>query len=409
MADIRKNYAELVLKRGVNLQPGQILVIDAAIWTSDFVHLISDEAFKLGAKDVVVHYADPDADKLRLKYAADDVLRDVPDWQVESQTMYGELNACFLRLDSNDPDGMSDVDPERLSMWKKAVSAPVEGLRLKRMSNDVAWSGVAVPNVRWARKVFPGRDDAEALEMLWRAVYKCCYVTEESGVAGWDAHVDEMQTNVRKINSLNVRKLHFKNGKGTDITLELCDGGVFAGGICHCPEPDGIVFAPNIPTEEILTTPHKNKVNGVVYNTLPLVYGGSIVDDFCLTFRDGLVVDWKCGRGADILAGILNTDAGTRRLGEIALVPFDSPINQLGVLFYDTLFDENASCHMALGAGYVDVIPGGDRSKEALIARGLNTSMLHVDFMFGSRDMCCTALTAEGDEVEIFRDGVFVI
>lgn len=147
----------------------------------------------------------------------------------------------------------------------------------------------------------------------------------------------------------------------------------------------------------------------MVYNTLPLVYGGSIIDDFCLTFKDGVVVDWKCGKGADLLAGILDTDEGTRRLGEVALVPYDSPINQLGVLFYDTLFDENASCHLALGAGYVDVVPGGDRSTPALIARGLNTSMLHVDFMFGSSDMRCTACTADGRQVEIFRDGLFVV
>lgn len=409
MSRIRQNYARLVLTRGVNLQPGQILVIDAPVWTSEFVHLVSEEAFRLGAKDVVIHYADPDADRLRLLHADEETLCDVPRWQVESQTLYGEKNACFLRLDSNDPDGMAGVDPARLSLWKKAVSAPLEGLRLKRMSNDLAWSGVPAPNARWAKKVFPAMGEPEALEALWQAVYRCCYVSEESAEAGWDAHVEEMQRNVRKINALGVRSLRFQNGKGTDLTLELCDGGVFAGGICHCPEPDGIVFAPNIPTEEILTTPHRDKVNGVVYNTLPLVYGGSIIDDFCLTFRDGVVVDWRCGQGAEVLAGILDTDAGTRRLGEVALVPFDSPINQLGVLFYDTLFDENASCHLALGAGYVDVIPGGDRSKEALVARGLNTSMLHVDFMFGSRDMRCTARDADGREVEIFRDGLFVI
>ena len=409
MADIRENYARLVLTRGVNLQKGQILVIDAPIWTSAFVHLLSEQAYRLGAQDVVIHYADPDAERIRLRYASDEVLCDLPRWQIERQTIYGEKGACFLRLDSQDPDGMAGVDPAKLSLWKKATSAPLAALRLKKMSNDLAWSGVPVPNPRWAKKVFPALGEDAALEALWQAVYRCCYVGEESAETGWDAHVDEMQRNVRKMNALGIRALHFQNQKGTDLTLELCDGAVFAGGICHCPEPDGIVFAPNIPTEEILSTPHRDKVNGVVYNTLPLVYGGSIIDDFCLTFRDGVVVDWHCGKGADLLAGILGTDEGTRRLGEVALVPYDSPINQLGVLFYDTLFDENASCHLALGAGYVDVVPGGDRSTEALVKRGLNTSMLHVDFMFGSRDMHCTARTADGREAEIFRDGLFVI
>ena len=192
MATIRENYARLVLTRGVNLQKDQILVIDAPIWTSDFVHLLLEEAYKLGAKDVVIHYADPDAERIRLQHASDETLCDVPRWQVESQTIYGEQNACFLRLDSQDPDGMNGVDPAKLSLWKKATSAPLAALRLKKMSNDLAWSGVPVPNPRWAKKVFPDLAADAALEALWQAVYRCCYVGEEKAEAGWDAHVDEM-------------------------------------------------------------------------------------------------------------------------------------------------------------------------------------------------------------------------
>lgn len=267
---------------------------------------------------------------------------------------------------------------------------------MKRMANDLSWSAVCIPNPEWASQVYPDKAPEEAVAALWDAIYRCCYVTQESGTAGWDRHIEKMLDNVRKLNALDIRTLHLKNAKGTDITLDLCEEGVFAGGICHCPEPDGILFAPNIPTEEILTTPHRFSANGTVYNTLPLVYNDTIIDDFHLTFKDGVVVDWACGKNAEVLAGILNTDEGSRRLGEIALVPYDSPIRRSGVLFYNTLFDENASCHMALGAGYIDVLHGKDRRTEALVAQGLNLSSLHVDFMFGSADMCCTATTADG-------------
>ena len=218
-----------------------------------------------------------------------------------------------------------------------------------------------------------------------------------------------MRQNVDKINRLSVRRLHFTNTLGTDLSLELCDDAVFTGGICHCPEPDGELFAPNIPTEEILSTPHREKVNGVVYSSMPFVHAGNIIDGMRLVFRDGRVVEYSAETGEDVLKGILETDKGARYLGEVALVPFDSPINRMGILFYNTLFDENASCHLALGAGYSDMILGEDRSIEALECKGLNTSAIHVDFMFGTADMSCTATAEDGSQIQIFRDGKFCI
>lgn len=406
---IMVNYAQLALRCGVNIQKGQTLVITGPIWTADFAHLLMEEAYKLGAKDVIIQYDDPVADRLRLLYADEETLRDVPRWMAECQTVYGDRGAAFMRLSSAKPGMLDGVDASRMSIRQRALNAPVMDLKLKRMANDLSWTAVAVPNEEWAKQVYPQLGEKEALAALWQAVYDCCYVTEESAVDGWNAHMDDMQRTVRKLNDMKPRKIHLKNGLGTDLHLEMCEDGVFAGGIAHCPEPDGIVFAPNIPTEEILTTPHRFSANGTVQSTLPLVYNGSIVDNFRLTFKDGVVTEWTCETGADILEGILNTDEGSRRLGEVALVPYDSPIRKTGVLFYNTLFDENASCHLALGQGYVDVMHGSDRSTEALVRQGLNVSLVHVDFMFGSGDMHCEIQTESGEWLDVFRDGLFVI
>lgn len=404
-----RNYALLALMRGVNVQKGQTLVISAPLWTADFAHMLMEEAYKLGAKDVIIHYDDPEADRLRLQYADEETLADVPRWMSECQTVYADRGAAFLRVSSSKPGMMDGVDAKKMSLRQRALNAPLMDMKMKKLANDLSWTVVCVPNEKWAKQVYPQLGEKEAVDTLWQAILDCCYVTDESGTDGWDAHIDDMQRTVKKLNAMKPRKIHLKNGIGTDLHLELCEEGVFAGGICHCPEPDGVLFAPNIPTEEILTTPHRFSANGTVVNTLPLVHNGSIVDNFRLTFKDGVVTDWSCETGAEILEGILDTDEGSRRLGEVALVPYDSPIRKTGVLFYNTLFDENASCHLALGAGYVDVLHGADRSTEALVRQGLNVSLVHVDFMFGSADMHCTIETESGETVDVFRDGVFVI
>ena len=407
--DIRiRRYVELTLMRGVNLQKGQILVIDTPLWTAEFCHLLMEEAYRMGAADVIIHYDDPEGERIRINMAPEESLTDVPRWMVERSTVYGDREAAFLRVISPKP-AQGPTDARRSGIRQRALKDPLRPLQMKRMANDLSWSAVAVPNPQWAGQVFPDLPQEEAVSALWEQVFACCYVTRESGVDGWDRHISEMLVRVDRLNALQVRSLHFQNGKGTDLVLRMCEEGVFAGGICHCPEPDGLLFAPNIPTEEILTTPHRFSAEGIVYNTLPLVYNGQIIDEFCLTFREGQVAKVKCGKGEDLLRSILETDEGSCRLGEVALVPYDSPIRKSGVLFYNTLFDENASCHLALGMGYLDVLHGRDRRTEALVAQGLNVSSLHVDFMFGSADMCCTAETSSGEQVVIFKDGVFQI
>ena len=403
-----ENYADLVLQRGVGLTAREILVIeDPTVTQKEILRILTKKAYELGAKDVVIHFADQELTKIRLENAAMETLSEMPDWWAESRRYYGDKKACFLRLIDESPNGLSSVSTDRIAAWKKAITEPLKDLAFRKKENLVKWSALALPGKEWAKLVFPNASEEEAVEKLWNAIFDACYVTEESGIDGWDKHIDEMWENVKKINALNIRSLHFTNSLGTDITMDICDDRIFTGGICHCPELDGEVFAPNIPTEEILATPHKLKVNGEVYSSMPFVHAGNIVDGLYLKFKEGLVVDYDAKLGKDIVKGILETDEGSRRIGEIALVPFDSPIRKSGVLFYNTLFDENASCHIALGAGYSDVIMGEDRSSEALEAKGLNLSALHVDFMFGTEDMRCKATCADGREVEIFKDGSF--
>lgn len=405
-----ENYAELILKRGIGLTEGQTIVIEETSVTAiDFLRIIARKAYELGAKDVIIHFADQELTKIRLEHADMDTIADVPDWWIESRTSYAEQGACYLRLNNDSPDKLMSISKEKLAAWKTATTVPLKELAFVKKDNRVKWSASALAGKEWAEKVFPDLKGEDAIDALWEAIFKACYVTEESGTAGWDRHVDEMQANVKKINALGVRKLHFTNALGTDISMELCDDAIFAGGICHCPEPDGELFAPNIPTEEILSTPKRTSVNGVVYSAMPFIYSGNIIDGMRLEFKDGKVVNYSAEVGEDVLKGILETDKGSSYLGEVALVPYDSPINQMNILFYNTLFDENAACHLALGAGYTDMIMGEDRSIEALEKKGLNSSAVHVDFMFGTEDLDCEATCADGKKIQIFRHGKFCV
>ena len=406
---LMENYAELILKRGVGIRKGQLLLIEeASVSSIEFIRILSKKAFDMGARDVVPLFFDQELTKIRLQNASDKVISEVPEWMIEARVSYKDSDACYLRIIDESPDGLKEVDGKKLSLWKQSTLEPLKALGIIKKENLVKWSASAVAGKEWANKVFPNKSDADAVDSLWEAIFKCCYITEDSGTDGWDKHINNMRETVDKINALKVRKLLFKNSLGTNLSIELCDDAIFTGGICHCPEPDGELFAPNIPTEEILSTPHKYKVNGTVYSSMPFVYSGKIIDGMKLTFENGKVSAYSAKVGEDVLKGILEIDEGANYLGEVALVPFDSPINQLGVLFYNTLFDENASCHLALGAGYSDMIMGKDRSIDALRGKGLNSSSVHVDFMFGTADMACFATGENGKTTQIIENGSFV-
>jgi len=405
-----KTYAELIIKRGVGLTSGDILVIEeASVSAVEFIRVLTKVAFENGAKDVIVHLDDSELTKIRLENASLSTLADVPKWWVESRTMYMDRHACYLRLIDEAPDVYADVDKDKLAAWKSATSLPLKQLGFVKKDNKVKWSALALPGKKWAMKVYPGIPEQEAVGKLWDAILKACYIDENRGITGWDEHVENMQVKVKEINSLKLKSLIFRNSLGTSISMDLCSDAIFAGGICHCPEPDGDLFAPNIPTEEILTTPDRRTASGVVYSSMPFVYAGNIVDGVRLEFYQGRVVDYSAKIGEDVLTKIVEMDEGSCRLGEVALVPQSSPINQMKTLFYNTLFDENAACHMALGAGYTDMILGEDRSEEALREKGLNSSSIHVDFMFGTADLSCTGVAENGNRIQIFEGGEFCI
>ena len=275
------------------------------------------------------------------------------------------------------------------------------------MNDRVQWCVAAVPAPSWAAKVFPGIPVEEAMEKLWALIFDVCRVSTGDPVSAWKAHVAEGRRHRDQLNAWNLDHIHMTSSNGTDLTVGLADDATWEG--ASSKAENGTDFIANVPTEEVFCAPHRERVNGIVYGTKPYVYNGQLIEGWHVTFKDGKVVEHGAEKNASLLAELLSTDENSNRIGEIALVPASSPINRSGVLFFNTLFDENASCHMALGAGYIDVLHGKDRRTEALVAQGLNLSSLHVDFMFGSADMCCTATTADGREVPIFRDGVFVI
>ncbi|WP_459129453.1 aminopeptidase [Guggenheimella bovis] len=403
-----ENYADLILRRGVGLLKGDTLVVEeTSVSAIEFLRILTKRAYELGARDVIIHFSDQELTRLRLQNASLDTLKNMDQWWVDSRVTYGKPNSCFLRLNNDDPSGLSMVQKDRLDAWNKAKTEPLKDLNFMKKDNLFKWSASVIPGAEWAQRVYPDDSSEVAQEKLWENILDACYVTEESSTKGWDKHIQEMLENVHKLNQLKIKSLHFTNSLGTDLHLDLCEDAVFAGGICHSPEPDGDLFAPNIPTEEILSTPHRNSANGVVYSSMPFVYSGNVIENMRLEFKDGVVIDYSAEKGQDVLRTLLETDEGSRRLGEVALVPSDSPIHKMGVLFFNTLLDENAACHLALGAGYTDVIRGNDRSFDALYAKGLNSSSVHVDFMFGTDDLNCDAVLQTGETVRIFKDGKF--
>ena len=407
MTGLMDNYADLIVRAGVNVQPGQLLVINAPIECAAFTRLLSEKAFNAGAGDVFVFWNDELLRKLRLERTDIAHLEDVPPWQGDARLYFvQEKGACVISIAANDPDLLKDVDPDKAAAEHKAVAAALKPYRRLMMSNQARWTVASVPTVGWATKVFPHLAGADAVEALQMAIYRACRADVDDPVAAWARHTAQMQARLERMNDYRFSALHYTSANGTDFTVGLADDHLWCGGIEY--DPQQIPFSANIPTEEIFTAPHKDRAEGIVKSTRPLLYNGILIEDLALTFKDGQVVDFAAGKSADTLGHLLDTDEGSRHLGEVALVPYDSPISNTGILFYNTLFDENAACHLALGEAYPTTIGGEDRSEEALQHKGLNTSLSHEDFMIGAPDTAIDGITTSGDRVAVFRDGNFV-
>ena len=399
-------FSELAIKTGVNLKENDTLVINSPIETAEFAKELAREAYKNGAKDVVVHYADQALTKIKLENSSIETISDVPAWLGESYNYYARIGACFISIAASDPDGLKGVSVEKIGASSKARSLALKEYYENSMSNKVRWCVLSYPTVAWAKKVFPNESDEVAVEKLWNAIASASRIDVEDPIKAWDLHNSDIQKRLDFLNDKIFESVNLSSSNGTDINIELPTNHYWAGG---CEESaSGVSFNANIPTEEVFTLPKKNGVNGIVYSSKPLSYSGNLIDNFSLTFKDGKVVDFSAETGYDVLKQMLESDEGSKYLGEVAFVPYDSPISNSKLIYFNTLFDENAACHLALGRAYPLIKGVESLSNEELEEAGVNNSIIHVDFMIGNEDFKIVGKTHNGEEISVFENGNWV-
>lgn len=401
----KRKYADLVVKKGVNIQPGQrlILMTNTDPECAEFARLVQQSAWDAGASDIMVHWSDTESGNIKLRNASLDVLGSVPEYAAKAMNDYADGNTVFVALltTSPPPEG---IDPEAVSTSVRARMAATKPMSDARMANIVRWNLVGIPTREWAGMVLPKLDSDTALAALWDAVLTTVRVDDGDPVANWDDHVRSSFQHRDRLNAERFTELHFKTALGTDLTVGLVDGYRFLA--TQETGADGIPFIANMPSEEIFSAPHRDRVNGTVVCSKPLFHNNVLIEGLKFTFVDGKVVDFSADAGAETVQRTLDTDEGARYLGEVALVPYDSAVNATGLLYYNTLFDENAACHLALGESYPETIEGGlEMDKDELKANGMNWSLEHVDFMFGTEDMSIVGTKQDGSKVDVFVDG----
>lgn len=397
-------YASLAVNIGVNIQNDNILVISSPIETAEFARLITEEAYKSGAKDVIVHYGDQKLTKIKLENSSLETISNIPEWQAESYNYYARQEACFISISASDPDGLKGVPVEKIGASQKARTSALKEYFDNSMSNKCRWCVLSVPTLSWAKKVFPKVSDDEAMESLWDVIFKTVRVDTENPVNAWKKHNAYLEEKIKFMNNNNFKSVHLKSANGTDLNIELPEGHIWAGG--SEGDVNGIPFNANIPTEEVFTLPKKTGVNGIVYSSKPLSYGGNLIDNFSITFKDGKAIDFTAETGYDVLKQMLESDEGAKYLGEVAFVPYNSPISNSKLIFFNTLFDENAACHLAFGRAYESCVKDADKySEEELEKIGVNNSVIHVDFMIGTSDLEITGINKNGEAIQIFSNG----
>ncbi|WP_226681493.1 aminopeptidase [Sutcliffiella horikoshii] len=406
MSNLQKTmekYAELSVKVGVNVQKGQTLIVNADIATAPFVRLVTKKAYEAGAKLVQIEWTDEQVTRIRYDKAPNESFEYFPTWRAEMLEKAYEEGAAMLAITSVNPDLLKGVDASKIANLQKAAGEATKGYRKMVMADKISWSIVAVPSKGWSAKVFPDLTEQEQEEKLWEAIFHATRANLEDPVQAWMDHKEKLSEKVEFLNEKKFKSLHYK-AEGTDLTIELAEKHVWIG-----PESineNGVAFIANMPTEEVFTTPLKTGVNGTVRSSKPLNYGGNMIDNFSITFENGKIVSFEAEEGYETLQKLIETDEGSHYLGEVALVPHDSPISNTNLIFYNTLFDENASHHLAIGNAYSFALEGGKQmSEEELEAAGANSSITHVDFMIGSSDMDIDGITKDGERVPLFRQG----
>ena len=395
--------AEVAVRTGVNLGEGQELVITAPIEALPLVRRIVVHAYKAGASLVTPIFSDGEITRARYEHGADESFDKAPAWLFEGLGAAFKAGAARMAITGDDPMLLAEMDPEKVARVGKATSIAAKPAMGPIVGFEVNWNIVAYPGAGWAAKVFPDLDVAEAQARLMDAIYDASRIGGDDPVKNWAEHTAELKKRVKWLNEQKFDALQY-SGPGTDLRLGLAEGHIWKGGAS--PARNGIVCQPNIPTEEVFTCPHAYKVDGTVAATKPLAHQGSVIEDIAVRFEAGRIVEATASKGQDVLRALLQTDDGASRIGEVALVPHSSPISQSGVLFYNTLFDENASCHIALGQCYADTIAGGSEfSPEELQQKGGNQSIIHVDWMMGSDAVDIDGITPAGEVVPVMRGG----
>lgn len=403
-----KELAELTVKVGVNVQKGQLIVINAPVASARLVRYIVEAAYQNGAGRVIESWRDDECNKYFYQYASDEQLEEIPEFTIDKLKYIVEKKGALISVLSPNPDIMQGIDGSKMLKVQMAQGPRVKFFDEYTMGSKGQWTIVAYPNEAWAHKVFPELPIDEAVDKLLEAILYTSRVEEGKSIANWQKHIANLAEHNKILNDYNFKTLKFKNNLGTDLTIDLVENHIWGGG--DEATSDGVRFVPNIPTEETFTMPHRDGVNGTVVNTKPLSYRGQLIKHFKLTFKDGAVVDYESEDNKAVLDNIFAVDEGSKHLGEVALISNDSPISNLNILFYNTLFDENASCHLAFGNAYSMNVKNGTNMKEEDLEKiGYNKSMNHIDFMFGSDDMEIDGITHDGKCVAVFRKGNFVI
>lgn len=402
--DQLRSYAKLLIETGCALKPGQELLLTAPVEAAGFTRMVAEAAWNAGAGAVTVEWTDDVVSRLHYLHAPMSAFEKMPDWKALQRNGAAERGAAILSLEGEDPDGMAGIDPARFTAWARTAhrdcKAFYDGMDLGR--NVWCIAGAATP--AWAKKVFPGLSESEAVEKLWKAILSTARADGPDPAKAWAEHSAAFQKRVKLLNARQFDSLHYTAGSGTDLTVGLNKSHIWAGG--GAETVDGTWFFPNMPTEEIFTSPDRERADGIVYSALPLNYNGGLIQDFWVKFEKGTAVDCGARVGLDLLRSILAVDEGAKHLGECALVPHASPIADTGILFYSTLYDENAACHLALGKGFPECVEGGLELDEAgLKEHHINLSATHVDFMIGTADLNIDGILPDGTAVPVFREG----
>ena len=401
-----QKYADFIVKVGVNVQPGQAFLIRCPVDMAFFAHCCAKAGYAVGARDVVVRYEDEKLARIRMELGEESALSNVLPYELRSWLDYAESEGgcALLAIHASDPEAFAGLDAGKLNRVSLARRKALKPWNDYTLNDRVQWCVAAVPAPAWAKTVFPALPVEEAVEKLWSLIFDVCRVTGGDPVGEWQAHVARTTARRDQLNAWKLRSLHLTSSNGTDLTVGLAEGHVWEG--ASSTAENGARFIANVPTEEVFTCPHRLRVNGVVKGTKPYVYNGQLIEGFSVTFEEGRVVAHSAGKNDALLGELLGSDENACRIGEVALVPASSPINQSGVLFYNTLFDENAACHIAFGAGYPGTIAGGTAmTKEQREALGMNDSAIHEDVMVGAPDMDITGLREDGTTVQIFKNG----